>query len=253
MNKRDLNKVIFSVIVPSYREEKIIENTLGLFTPEIKKKYGIELILSDGGSNDKTVEIAKKYADKIICHTEERRQTIAEGRNKGAERALGDNLIFLNADSVPADINSFFEILSEWTQGKGKYAASEVLACIVSIDPTEILLKDKIFYAFHNNYVRFLNFIGMGMGRGECQILTRNAFEKAGRYNPALTAGEDFDLYKRAGKIAKISFAEDLLIYESPRRFRKYGYLKVLWIWTKNALAVMFSGRSASEDWEPVR
>jgi predicted glycosyltransferase involved in capsule biosynthesis len=98
-----------------------------------------------------------------------------------------------------------------------------------------------------------LNFIGMGMGRGECQIVLAEYFKKVGGYNSALTAGEDFDLFRRLAKIGKIKFAKDILVYESPRRFRKYGYLRILMSWLLNSISVMFYNRSVSKDWEAVR
>jgi len=67
------------------------------------------------------------------------------------------------------------------------------------------------------------------MGRGECQIVRRDIFEKVGKYNTNLIAGEDFDLYRRIKKNnGNIYYSKEIIIYESPRRFRKYGYLKTL-------------------------
>src|SRR5688572_29571028 len=81
-----------SAIIPAKNEEKLIANTLSLFTPEIKRRFKLEVIVSDGGSGDATIGIAMAYADGIATHDEERRQTIAEGRNRGAGIAHGDIL-----------------------------------------------------------------------------------------------------------------------------------------------------------------
>ncbi len=241
---------LISLIIPVYQEEKIIECQLKRFPIELRKKYNFELIVSDGGSTDKTVEIAKRYADKVVVHQREYRQTISEGRNRGAEVARGNFLIFLNADSYPADIDSFFKFIRTWA---AKPTSPAPLACYVSGFPDEILFKDKVFYSIHNGYVSFLNAIGLGMGRGECQIVKREVFFQVGGYNNILVAGEDFDLYRRINKIAKVKFESKLVILESPRRFRKYGYLKTLWYWTLNALTVIFCGKSVSQEWEAVR
>jgi hypothetical protein len=91
------------------------------------------------------------------------------------------------------------------------------------------------------------------MGRGECQIVRANAFKAVKGYNPYIAAGEDFDFYSRIAKIGKVSFAKEIRVLESPRRFRKYGYMSVLLSWTLNSLSVMLRGKSVSRVWEAVR
>jgi len=253
-HKSSANKQVdvkLSLIIPTFQEEKLIEEQLKRFKPEIRNKYNFELIVSDGGSTDKTVEIAKKYSDKIILHDSSKRQTIAAGRNNGASIASGDVLIFLNADSYPADLDKFFSEILKWANDKSGNCGA--IACYVSGFPSEIRFKDKVFYFLHNQYVAFLNFIGLGMGRGECQIVRRNVFEQVGGYNSEIVAGEDFDLYRRINKIAKVKFCRNIVVLESTRRFRKYGYFKTLLYWGLNAVTVMLFNKSITKEWEAVR
>ncbi|MCX7909732.1 MAG: glycosyltransferase [Ignavibacteria bacterium] len=240
----------FSIIIPVFQEEKLLPKVLKLFRTELLSKYKAELIISDGGSSDRTVEIAKKYTEKVVVHTSKRKQTIAEGRNRGAEIATGKVLIFLNGDTLPNNVEKFFEYISSWYYTDTKHIA---LAFKVRAFPDEETWKDKLFYFLHNNYVRFLNMIGLGMGRGECQVIRRDAFWKVGGYNSNISAGEDFDLYRRLAKIGKIKFVSDIWVYESPRRFRKYGYFRTILKWLLNGIFVWLFGRSFSNHWEPVR
>jgi glycosyltransferase involved in cell wall biosynthesis len=242
-----------SLIVPVLQEEKILADTLSKYSGKLKKKYNIELIVSDGGSIDKTLDIAKKYSNIVIEHNDIGKQLISKGRNLGAEAASGDVLVFMNGDTFPADVDKFFSFVSEWASGSSKYEDCFGLTCWVTIQPEELLIKDRIFYAVHNRYIRFLNFIGLGMGRGECQIIRKEYFKQIGGYDDNLAAGEDFDLFRRLAKIGKIGFVQDLKVYESPRRFRKYGYFRIIMSWIYNSLSVMFYGKSISDDWEPVR
>ncbi len=244
------DKPLISIIVPVYQEEKIIEKTLSLYRKEILQKYSAELIVSDGGSSDKTIELAKKFTRKIALHQGNYRQTIAEGRNKGAMLADGDVFVFINGDTLPFDLEKFLAFVYEWALSKDSPGA---LAIKVRGFPSEEILKDKIFYFLHNNYVRLLNVFGVGMGRGECQIVRRELFERVGGYNPRISAGEDFDLFRRLSKHTKIRFIDKICVYESPRRFRKYGYIKTVWKWLLNGFFVMFFGRSYSDYWEPIR
>jgi len=242
-----------SLIIPVLQEEKILDDTLSKYTGKLRKKYNIELIVSDGGSIDKTLDIAKRYSNIVVEHNEIGKQLISKGRNLGAEAASGDVFVFMNGDTFPADSDKFFSFISEWASGGNMYKDYFGLTCWVTIRPEELLIKDRIFYAIHNRYIRFLNFIGLGMGRGECQIIRKEYFNQIGGYDDNLAAGEDFDLFRRLAKIGKIGFVQELKVFESPRRFRKLGYFRVIMSWIYNSLSVMISGKSISNDWEPVR
>ncbi len=242
-----------SIIVPALNEEKLIETTLRAFPPEILARCNAEVIVSDGGSHDRTVEIAERFADVVVVHTEQRRQTIAEGRNRGAEYATGDLLVFINADTVPRDVKAFARTLLEIATQGAMDMRTVAYACPVEVTPQERRLSDRIFHGFFNNYVRFLNLLRVGMGRGECQVIWRDAFVAVGGYNNAMVAGEDFELYSRLARRGRIGHSEAFYVYESPRRFRRYGYVRVLFSWTINALAVIFLRRSMSHQWEEVR
>ncbi|MFZ4620001.1 MAG: glycosyltransferase [Bacteroidota bacterium] len=240
-------------MVPTFQEEKILENCLSVFTPELKKKYSFEVIVSDGGSSDRTVEIAKQYADTVIVHSGETKQGIAQGRNTGEEAAKGEILIFLNGDTIMQDPDGFLSYVSLWGSGKTDASSSPALACRVDVFPEEEIWKDRIFYTFHNQYVRMLNAIGLGMCRGECQIMKRSSFHAVGGYHAHLMSGEDFELYTRLARIGRIRYINSLVVLESPRRFRKLGYIRTLFIWTINSITVLFFDRSYSKEWKDVR
>jgi len=50
-----------------------------------------------------------------------------------------------------------------------------------------------------------------------------------------------------------VHFARDLTVYESPRRYRKLGYLGVMLLWFLNGLTALLFHRSVVKRWEPVR
>lgn len=64
-----------SIIIPTYQEENAIEKTLQQFS---ERPDDIELVVSDGGSADRTVDIAKKYTKKVAVHDTPTRQNIAQ-------------------------------------------------------------------------------------------------------------------------------------------------------------------------------
>lgn len=239
--------------MPTLNEEKLLEDTLRVFSPALRAAYHTELIVSDGGSTDATIEIARRHADVVVTHDEDRRQTIAEGRNRGAEAASGSVLVFINGDTVPADIERFMRTVADFGHRRGAYARASALATPVNFPVADRRTADRIFHLFYNGYVRLLNGLRIGAGRGECQVVRTDVFRAVGGYRQTLAAGEDFDLLARIGVRARVRFAPELLVLESPRRFRKFGYFRVLFWWTLNALSVMVRGRSSSDEWEPVR
>lgn len=239
-----------SVIIPVLQEEKLIAQTLKAFSA-FRDDFAIEIIVSDGGSTDKTVEIARQFADVIVESLPDDVPTIAAGRNRGAAVASGSIFLFINGDTIPADAISLLSAVKNWAD---KIESSAIaLACPVQISPDERLFSDILFHGFYNRYVIFLNRIGYGIGRGECQIVRAEMFRKVGGYNDYLVAGEDFDLYQRLAKHGKIRTFWETTVFESPRRFRELGYLRTLWLWTLNALSVKFRGTAASKEWTPLR
>ncbi len=246
-----IDTVRLSLIIPTLQEESVLPDTLARFPLELRARYGVELILSDGGSTDATLSYAHAHADVVVEYLGIRRQSIAQGRNWGASLAHGEVLIFLNADSVPADPEHFIRTVLAWAQTAPEKELA--LACPVYVHPADATWKDRLFHALYNRYVWLLNCCGLGMGRGECHIVRRWAFWKVGGYDERLFAGEDFDLYRRLRRLGRIRMAWELPIYESPRRYRHYGYLRTLWLWTLNALSAMLAHRSVSRLWEPVR
>ncbi|PIU45304.1 MAG: hypothetical protein COS95_04510 [Ignavibacteriales bacterium CG07_land_8_20_14_0_80_59_12] len=240
---------VISVIIPTYCEEKLLEHVLRQFTPEIRRALRCEVIVSDGGSTDGTLEIARQHADSVVLHNGPHRQTIAEGRNAGAAQARGSVLMFVNADTRLRDPAGFLRGALEALSGPGVVA----LTCSVYVYPEEETLSDKVFQRFYNLVFWAANVVRVGMGRGECQIIRRDVFERVGGNAASLAAGEDFELYTRLIREGKVKFLWGHTVYESPRRYRKLGYLRVTGMWFRNAVSVKFFGRSAIGHWMPVR
>ncbi|CUT08238.1 Glycosyl transferase family 2 [Candidatus Kryptonium thompsonii] len=178
----------FSVIIPTLNEERTLLWAEKTFTNEVKQNYDVEVIISDGGSTDNTIEIAKRFADKIVLNELGEKQTIASGRNLGALNSNGEILVFLNADARISDIDTFFKLCNNLM----KMPQVVALSFEVEVYPEEETFKDKIFHWFLNKFFALLNVIGLGMGRGECNVVKREVFFSINGYNDKLVAGEDF-------------------------------------------------------------
>lgn len=239
-----------SVIIPTLNEAKLLPQLLEQLNNIRELHPEVEIIISDGGSKDETLQIAESYNCIIIRNSENNRQNIAMGRNLGAAQTEAPLLLFLNADVRFESPGKFFEFCLN-VFPDSEYAA---MTCYVKTFPEETTLADTLFHGFYNFYFIVLNKIGVGMGRGECQLLKRDYFINAEGYNPELAAGEDFDLFRRIKAAGgKIFFNKALMVYESPRRYRKIGYWGVALLWTKNALSILLKNKSISKVWEQVR
>jgi glycosyltransferase involved in cell wall biosynthesis len=97
---------MISIIIPTLDEAKVIASTLRALSGSLTLEH--EIIVSDGGSGDRTVDLARPYADWIVVFAGEGRQTIAQGRNDGAKHAVGDFLVFMDADCVIPKPDQFF-------------------------------------------------------------------------------------------------------------------------------------------------
>ena len=238
-----------SIIIPTLEEEKEIVSSLSQFTPELRKKFGLEIIVSDGGSKDRTCEIAREHADIVISPEQPEVQTIATGRNRGAKAARGEVLMFFNADVRLNRPETFIQTMLD-VLATGSVAAA---TCNVLVNPEEETTADRIFHAGFNRYCRFLNFAGMGMGRGECHVVPRAVFDRAGGYNEQIVAGEDYELFLRLRRQGSIAFVSSLTVFESPRRFRAFGYTRIALLWFLNGVSVFLFRRSLSKSWIPIR
>ncbi|TYG33820.1 glycosyltransferase family 2 protein [Lonepinella koalarum] len=92
----------FSIIIPTYKAEKYLISLLDKLYHQSISNNIFELIIIDSSSTDKTVEIAKRYTDKVIVILS---SEFDHGgtRAKAAEMATGDVLIYFTQDALPYD------------------------------------------------------------------------------------------------------------------------------------------------------
>lgn len=89
---------VISVVVPSYNQASYLEETLAsLFGQGYPR---LEVLVMDGGSQDGSVEVIRKYESKLASWCSEPDGGQAYAVRKGFERSKGEVLGFLNSDDV---------------------------------------------------------------------------------------------------------------------------------------------------------
>jgi len=210
-----------SMVVTTLNEERYIEPCLKALKNQTYDNK--EIIVVDSKSKDKTVEIARRYADKIIVQD----CIIPAGRNLGAKEARGNILLFVDADVTlsPNWINIVLPHLHE----------DKVIAVYGDLLPNEMKLKSWLAYAREELSNLFLRRIRMPcFGKlGTAVAIKKVAFKKVGGFAEEYACCDDVNLSLRLREYGRMKFIRNAKGYVSMRRFEKNGYLKqsLLWQW----------------------
>ena len=112
MNLFKETDTLISIVTVSYNAVLTIEQTI---LSVINQTYpNVEYIIIDGGSTDGTVDIIKKYANKIAYWVSEPDKGIYDAMNKGGLKATGDFIQFLNAGDWFENEYVIEKIFKDW-------------------------------------------------------------------------------------------------------------------------------------------
>ena len=113
--KDDYEQPFVSIIVPTYNEESNIALCLQSLKELNYSRY--EIIVSDGGSTDRTVEMAKSFVDKVVIDEIVPPGWVGKnwGCHLGYKEAKGDYLLFVDADTehTPESLKHFIKVAME--------------------------------------------------------------------------------------------------------------------------------------------
>ena len=199
-----------SIILPALNEAEAIANTLARL--QSVRAHGVEVILVDGGSSDRTRDIAAPLVDRVIDSEPGR----AKQMNAGAAVASGDALLFLHADSILPD-DGDIQIAQAFIDPRFQWGRFDV-----SIHGMHVMFPVIAWFMNHRSR-------STGIATGDQGIfVTRNAFMKIGGF-PDQPLMEDVEICKRLKKISPPACIAKKII-TSGRRWEKHGVWRTIWL-----------------------
>ncbi len=235
-----------SVIIPTLNEA----NHLPRLLLSLRRQRGIdfEVIIADGGSTDGTAAVAQQCAGKLPLRVLKLPRGTARQRNMASKQAAAPLLLFLDADMHIERPDFLYAIAAELTTPNvaGVTADMHVL-------PSMQTRADRAFAASINMAIRAGNALQIGgWMRGGCFACRKSDLDAVGGFSTKFSCGEDNECASRLSRRGRIRVLRHHTIHEHPRRYREWGYTRVLIDWIKNGAWWALFGKSHSRTWERV-
>jgi len=218
--------VKISVVVPAFNEEKLIAASLAAIHNAMKafiaRGWATELIVCDNNSTDRTAELARAAGATVVF---EPVNQIARARNKGAEAATGDWLVFVDADSHPS-VGLLADVAAAIESGKYVYGGATV--------------KLDGHYPVASMVTRLWNAISRmkKWAAGSFIFCETAAFREIGGFDKNLFVGEELDLSDRLWQVARARGKRAVILRQHPlvtsaRKMHLYKPRDHLWFLLK--------------------
>jgi len=168
------NKPLISVVTVVYNGEKYLEQTINSV---LDQGYdNVEYIIIDGESTDETLEIIKKYEDKIDYWVSEPDGGIYDAMNKGISLASGEYIGFLNADDWYPE-NSMELVMNASIKSKPDYIFGDM-----NLYNENVLIKKRKPYKYK-----------YGTPIGHQAFFSKTSLMKENPFNITYKMAADFD------------------------------------------------------------
>ncbi|MDY6822136.1 MAG: glycosyltransferase, partial [Deferribacterota bacterium] len=176
-------KIPVSIIIPTKNEQLHLPRLLESI--ENQTVQPVDIIVSDAGSKDGTVEIAKEHSVKVV-----KGGMPSVGRNKGAQQSSGEILLFMDADTYFLKENDLKEIYEKFQEGK-----YDIASCYFKTEESSIFTQGllnflKWFATRKYNPVLKSDF-------GAFLIIRKDPFDRVNGFNEELLMMEDTDIVQR--------------------------------------------------------
>ena len=198
-----------SIVIPVLNEAEQLDAMLAHLLALPWVAGAGEVIVSDGGSHDASVEIARRHACRIVRGASGR----AAQMNAGSAVARGEYLMFLHADSrLPGDFDAAARLTADWGFFRLRLSGASIIYRVIE---SAINLRTRITHV---------------AGGDQGLYFRRDFFHAIGEF-PEIPLMEDVAISKRARRRSPpVIF--DARIASSSRRWQERGVVKtVLLMW----------------------
>ena len=223
-----------SVIIITLNEEANIGKLLDDLAHQTRRDF--ETIIVDSASTDRTVELAAGFGDRLTLNIIEMNKRGASlGRNRGAEAADTERLLFLDADT--------------------RIAPDFVAKALWSLDMANVDVGAVLMAANGGSWRAWLGYAVMNVGIrasaaffptavGACLFSTRRAHRLIGGFDESVTLCEDCDYALAAHQHEQLKFGVLPVRFAfNPRRLEQDGYLSTGLTYLRANIYRFFKGR----------
>ena len=209
--KRPLNKNVFwpkiSIITPSYNQGRFLERTI---LSILNQNYpNLELIVIDGGSNDDSIEIIKKYEEYIDYWVSEEDEGQSNALDKGFKKATGNIIGWQNSDDIY--LNDAFHKIAEFF--KNGHGVDVIYGNRLDIDENDDVIGRSIFTKFS---LIVFKYEGISLGT-QSTFWRKELFSKIGYLETDYRFAMDYEFFLRAA-VKKIKFKHVPCYFGAMRR-----------------------------------
>lgn len=216
---------MITIVIPAYNEQENIESLVRYLKKNDSNSLA-EIIVSDGGSTDRTVELAEKAGASVMLSPAKGR---AAQMNYAASRARGNILYFVHADTFPP--RSYISDICKSLQDGyliGRYQTK--------FDSSKFVLKLNAFFT------RFDLF--MCYGGDQTLFVEKELFNRIGGFNASMRIMEDYEIIERAKKVAKYRILSGKVLVSA----RKYETNSWITVQKANYTILQLYKKGASQD-----
>ncbi len=142
-----MSRVPISVCMIAKNEERYIEECLKRLQP-----YGVEIVVADTGSTDRTKEIAKQYADKVVDFTWI--DDFSAARNFCAEQATNSWILALDCDEYINgwDIQGTKNVMNRFSKGIGAIRLNNL---VITETGEKQYSTEQVIRFYHRSFYKF--------------------------------------------------------------------------------------------------
>jgi glycosyltransferase involved in cell wall biosynthesis len=201
-----------SVIIPTYNASNFIVETVRSVTEQTFTDW--ELIISDDGSTDDTESVVKPFLNQQIQYIKNPNGGVSLARNRGAAVAKGRYLAFLDADDVLTPTS-----LEKKVRALQQHQDIALTFCDVEVIDENSLKTGERLLGSDDEVLKHLLLWDKTVIPGPSSILiTREAFEAVGGFDPNFSTAADQDFFFRVAQQFNCQRVPEILTL-----YRKHG------------------------------